>query len=873
MRFTWLQKLIHVVAVRKHTPRTSSRRSRRLHCLPCLEILETRLTPAIDITIQATGIGTLDHLLSATNGTITTSDDPGVTNATLSMAALQSVGAGVEIEIDATDNITFQNVGTLKLKTGHGVNAIFAADTGAMNFDQTSNNVTTQGGSLFFVAGGDVSVSNLNSNGGNVFLAAGVDGAGNLQVQNVLAGATGVLTLEANNAAGGNITQAGSASTASALTINATATNDISLNSIVGTTVNITSTGGSVSSTGAQPIHARSQLNISAVTGITINAQAVGLSALNSGSGDINITQVATPAQPLTINGSGIVDQASSGTVSVYNLGAGINLSGNGVLTDDGAVTLSATSFQIGAQVNSGNAITNLMNSTAGRQINVGTPVPGTINLTQAGLDDITASTLRIGTPTAGAITISAPIASPIGWNTLSLNNNAAITETAAGSLIVPNLRVSSSGAVNFSGVNDVGILAMDTNGGALFNDGPHQLAVGTVDGVAGISTNESEIHLIADGMNITQPVTTGSASSSVVLLEPFTKNRSIDIGGNASGQFGLTGAELNEITAGVLRIGNTLDTGNLAITSTISDLTAGWGVLDLINGGSISENGGSLIVSDLAAQAAKGVTLNSAANAVTELAGTTASQPFSFTDSTSMSISMVDGVNEIVAGKGNVTLNVTGTLSSGSTAKQNDVVASGATVNATAGIGDYAQSLKLLVGFLTADSTSGNIFLAESGTATLAGSGLNAGSGIINLTKGAFDLSSNGQIAAASSVRLNGSVLNLETYSDTIDALTLTSTSTLAAQINSLVAGHYGSLTVNGAINLGSAHLSLILGAQFTTPLTGTVLTLLSNPSNSAVAGQFTGLPNNSTIMVGSHHFRLSYTGGGFDVILTYLG
>jgi len=114
---------------------------------------------------------------------------------------------------------------------------------------------------------------------------------------------------------------------------------------------------------------------------------------------------------------------------------------------------------------------------------------------------------------------------------------------------------------------------------------------------------------------------------------------------------------------------------------------------------------------------------------------------------------------------------------------------------------------------------------------------------------------------------------LNLETYSDTIAALTLTSTSTLAAQINSLVAGHYGSLTVNGAINLGNAHLGLTLGAHFAAPPSGTILALISNPSSGAVAGQFAGLPNNSTLMVGGHHFRLSYTGGGFDVILTYLG
>ena len=223
MSLKWLQRLIHEVTVRKHPLRTSSRRSNRLRCGPCLEILEARLAPAADIAILATGVGSLDHLLSAKNGTITTSDDPGDLTASLSITALQNVGAGIQIEIEATENITFQNVGSLKLKTDHNVDAIFYAE-GAIDFDQTANNVTTQGGSLFFVADTDITVSNLNSNGGNVLLDAGFGGTGNLQIQNVLAGATGVLTMTAT---GGIITQVSSSSTASALTINAMALHSI----------------------------------------------------------------------------------------------------------------------------------------------------------------------------------------------------------------------------------------------------------------------------------------------------------------------------------------------------------------------------------------------------------------------------------------------------------------------------------------------------------------------------------------------------------------------------------------------------------------------------------------------------------------------
>src|SRR5690348_3966725 len=68
-----------------------------------LEALEDRVAPATNITIVATGVGTLDQFLSPTNGTITTADDTGDPAATLSAAALEAVGAGVIISI-AADN-------------------------------------------------------------------------------------------------------------------------------------------------------------------------------------------------------------------------------------------------------------------------------------------------------------------------------------------------------------------------------------------------------------------------------------------------------------------------------------------------------------------------------------------------------------------------------------------------------------------------------------------------------------------------------------------------------------------------------------------------------------------------------------------------
>jgi len=601
--FTWLQRLSRGIATHNKSGGTWFRRSRSSGYRPSLEVLEARLAPATNITILASGVGSLDHFLSATNGTITTAEDSGDTGATLSKTALQGVGAGVPINIAADNAIIFQDLGTLNLKTGHGVSATFTTTTGAISFNQTTNTVLTMGGALIFTAGTDLTASNLNTSGGNVFLTAGTNGAGNLQFRNVVAGATGHVALQATNAAGGGIFQAGVSSTATGLAINGTATGDIVVNSLFGTVVTLTSNTGSITSSGSQAVRASSQLTINAATGITLNILAVRLSASNSTSGNVYITQVAAALQALTINGSGLVNHASGGSVTVSNSGAGIAVGGAGVLSNNGTVTLAATDLQIGAPVTSDTARTILESSHFGGHIDLGTNTLGTVGLTQAELNKVTAAVLQIGSATAGTINVSAAISSAIGWNTLTLVNNGPITEAPTGSLHVPNLRVSSGGAVALVGINHVGVLAADTAKAFSLDNGTNPLSVGVVDGDLGILTNGSAIHLIADALDIMQPVTTGSSSTGVVTLEPFTKNRTIDLGTNTGGTLGLTGTELNEITAGVLRIGSNGITGNITITNAISDLAAGWSTLSLICGGSISESGGSLAVTNLAVQ------------------------------------------------------------------------------------------------------------------------------------------------------------------------------------------------------------------------------------------------------------------------------
>jgi len=282
----------------------------------------------------------------------------------------------------------------------------------------------------------------------------------------------------------------------------------------------------------------------------------------------------------------------------------------------------------------------------------VGSKTPGTIGLTQAELDNVTAGVLRIGSNTAGNINVTTAIFSGPGWDTLALINNGTITETAAGSLNFPNLRVSSAGPVLLTSVNDIGALAASTTGSFSFDNGSNFLVVGVIDGVTGISTNGSDIHLIADGMDLEQAVTTGSSSAGVVDLEPFTANLTVIVGGINFLDLDLTSADLNEVTAGVLRIGSSSFIGSIVITAAINPVNVGALSLQTTGAGTIAQTSTISVDSGtggLAVQAQTAVALNQA-NDVGVLAAlvTGAGHGFSFTNSHLLTIGTVDGVSGV---------------------------------------------------------------------------------------------------------------------------------------------------------------------------------------------------------------------------------
>jgi hypothetical protein len=387
---TWLTRLgnlIHGTHRRRPRGRPLARSTRPM----LLEQLETRLAPAANITIiaGASGTGDQDAAFLANGGQLLFAA-PDTTNNTLSTGALTSIGATTNIIVQATNTITFNDLGgTVTLQTGAGNSANFSTDTmggGAISFNTTTNTLATSGGDLVFIAGTNLTLANLATSGGNASLTAGTQGAGNLSAQGATAGA-GNVTLQATNAAGGTITQVG---TVSGALLTATATGNVSVDALSGTTVSLTSNTGSVSVSGTNQVQASTQLTLAAATGITVSMLTPSVTATNATSGNIALTQAASPATALTVAGTGVVNSASGGTVNVSNLGSSISIAtGATVTATNGDVTLAVSGNATAAITGPGTADNvadvvgnHLSLTTAGGAIGTSAAVPLEINAT-----------------------------------------------------------------------------------------------------------------------------------------------------------------------------------------------------------------------------------------------------------------------------------------------------------------------------------------------------------------------------------------------------------------------------------------------------------------------------------------------------------
>jgi hypothetical protein len=166
--------------------------------------------------------------------------------------------------------------------------------------------------------------------------------------------------------------------------------------------------------------------------------------------------------------------------------------------------------------------------------------------------------------------------------------------------------------------------------------------------------TGTGGVTYTADSMTLSGSSTT-TATGAIATLQPNTAGVAINIAGGG-GTFNLTSAELDTITAGILRVGRA-NSGNVTINGAIAP--AGTNSLSLISGGTIAQNAGDTITeTNLSVNAVNAITLTQA-NATTTFAGTvsTAGQALQFTNANGFTIGTVDSVVGVTTNNANAAL------------------------------------------------------------------------------------------------------------------------------------------------------------------------------------------------------------------------
>ena len=264
------------------------------------------------------------------------------------------------------------------------------------------------------------------------------------------------------NANDGSITLAD----AIAGTINYTGLEPITDN-LIATDRSFTFNGGAETITVTDGTASDGMTRIDSTLGESVDfANPTGSLTINAGSGDDTVTTTSVDAAyhvDLTINGDANTDTvnlnaditfASGESLIVnaesLNTGAGADLttSGAGVIT----VTANDVALDASSTLVSASTVT-LQPQTTSRAINLGTNTAGSLSLTDAELDRVTAGTVQIGDVNSGAITVSAAITQ---GNNLSLTTGAGIDvdnaiTMAADKSLTANALGTTNGAINLT--------------------------------------------------------------------------------------------------------------------------------------------------------------------------------------------------------------------------------------------------------------------------------------------------------------------------------------------------------------------------------------------------------------------------------------
>lgn len=552
---------------------------------PDAATLEIHVTAGDILTLQGDAAGNPDFFLS----------DP----TTLTINTSQSHAIVDQLSVDLGDGTNQLALGGLSLK---GV-SIFNGGTvtlGAMMVDTGGLTVIAQ----------NISVDGLiqATGGGGVTLAAsgGPVASDNNLVLNADVHTTGATTGGENG------------------TINLTAGNRLLINGVAISTVgngavaaaagftlgsgDLTMSGpASITTDTGEIMLATAGTGTLTVLGLTSNADDLQLTSVSgnvhlNGLTENRIGNVSVSAgDGIFLNGTVLTDGA--GTIM---LAADANHDANGevelgagslVIANQGNVFISGSDADLSAgSISAAHGQVQLSPAIPGANVNIGTDV--VFGVTLADLQQISAVELIVGSNNAGDVVVTAPI-SNLATPVLGIGSAGSILQQPGATLHVNSLGIIGQGPVILEEANLIGTFAADLSQGAnspsLSLTNAQDLAVGSVAGVVGISTQAGTVglHLMTAGsqLSINQPVSTGAgnlisfdadnlalnaavnAGSDQVYFQLVTEGRGVDLGSQTAGKLSLTTAELNQITAGLLVIGGSSSpaTGSVTVSAPIA--------------------------------------------------------------------------------------------------------------------------------------------------------------------------------------------------------------------------------------------------------------------------------------------------------------
>jgi hypothetical protein len=599
---------------------------------------DSQITAGGTGTVTVIGQGGAASTDNSNRGVFVTGDFSRITsnNGNVSVSGTAGgIGSGtfnIGVYVESAGEISAGGTGTVEV-TGIGGNTDAAsnANNGVLVIDAGSK-ITSGGGSVT-VTGYGRGTSAGGGNRGVILSAGGIITAGGMGAVNVIGFGSTTSTGSSNN--GVHLESADSAITSSggAISIQGTAGtgtgaagfglfNTSSVTSVGSANITITADSVNIASTATingltntvtlRPLTAGTQINLGGadsvgVLGLTSNE----LNTITAGTLVIGRNDIATG----TVTVSSAIAPTGTSTLSLITAS---NITGTGAITEtnvalraDTGISLTGANDVSKLALNNSTSGTVAFHSTNDLVVSTVDGLTGVKNAGNLTLSTASGANLTVEAGINGIQSSSGTVALQAGQDLLFGSGSnfgdarGQTVELSAGRDIIVSfttyVQADGSGGMTAESGRDLTITSnslINTNA----DGAPNRLTTGTnglltINAGSSVGANNGAITVTADDVALAGTVGTGG----IVTVRPVSAGRAIDLGTNTAGSLSLTDAELNQITAGTLDLGDE-DSGDMSITAAIAlasstdvELRSGGDIV--FAGGSFDTGGGNLLL------------------------------------------------------------------------------------------------------------------------------------------------------------------------------------------------------------------------------------------------------------------------------------